>query len=774
MQLGNPSNASADTNNHSHYLIQRSIEALDYNDSRGQANWASWDLTSADANNAVTRQDSYATDTNLPTNFHPVLDTDYVGSGFDRGHLCPSADRTDSTNDNNMTFLMSNMMPQAPDNNRVTWGNFEDHCRTLADAGNEVLIICGPSGFNGSHISSTTNVLIASNTWKIVVVVPLGGGTALSRITTTTNLVIAIRVPNTNGVNPNWTNYVTSAHSIELDTGLTFFTALPGPIASAFRAKIYNLASPPPAITSFTPASGLAGTSAVITGTNFNNTTAVKFNGSNAVYFVDSNTQITATVPTNATTGLITVTTPSGTANSAASFTIAGVTNAPDLSVALSHSSGDTQRDTGDTLTIVISNVGGTASSGAVNVTDILPAGLTATAISGAGWTTNLVNLTATRSDALGAGLSFPSITITVNVASNAPASVTNNVNFGGGGETNLANNSASDVIPIAPFTVGGTNYTGVLAGWNVSGLTDYGPSPFAAASNAPNLFVGGLTRGSGVKTNSSGATGGWGGLAFTNLSAATAIAASQFVTFSLMASNGYKVSYTSLNRFDYRRSGTGPTNSVLQFSVGSGAFTDVMTFSNSSASGGATNPPVDLSGFAALQNVGANTSVTFRLVNYNGGPAGTWYVWDFAASSAPDLALSGTVTPVPPAPTPLQTWRQLWFGTTTNTGTAADTYVGSSDGMANLLKYALGLNPTTATTNPVTGDISTGHLRLTTTRNTNATDVTLSGQVSGNLTTWTTNGTVVDQNGAVFQVHDSATVTGGTNRFMRLRVTSP
>ena len=107
MQLGNPSGATADTNNHSHFLIQRTIEALDYNDSRGQPNWASWDLTSADANSAVTRQDSFATDTNLPGNFYRVPDTGYGGSGFDRGHLCPSADRTDATNDNDMTFLMS-------------------------------------------------------------------------------------------------------------------------------------------------------------------------------------------------------------------------------------------------------------------------------------------------------------------------------------------------------------------------------------------------------------------------------------------------------------------------------------------------------------------------------------------------------------------------------------------------------------------------------------------------------------------------------------------
>ena len=43
MQLGNPSNATADTNNHDHFLIQRPVEALDYNDNPGLPNGASWD-----------------------------------------------------------------------------------------------------------------------------------------------------------------------------------------------------------------------------------------------------------------------------------------------------------------------------------------------------------------------------------------------------------------------------------------------------------------------------------------------------------------------------------------------------------------------------------------------------------------------------------------------------------------------------------------------------------------------------------------------------------
>ena len=78
----------------------------------------------------------------------------------------------------------------------------------------------------------------------------------------------------------------------------------------------------PPTITSFTPNRGLAGTSVVITGTNFSGATSVKFNGTTATFVVNSSTQITATVPTGATTGPVTVTNAVGTATGA-TFTVA-------------------------------------------------------------------------------------------------------------------------------------------------------------------------------------------------------------------------------------------------------------------------------------------------------------------------------------------------------------------------------------------------------------------------------------------------------------------
>lgn len=235
MLLGNPSNAGSDPNNRVKYLIQRAQYALDYSDTLREPNWVAWNLTTGDVGGAG-RSNDFFVDTTLPATFTPVLTTAYQGSGYDRGHMCPSGDRTISRADNDVTFFMSNMLPQAPDNNQGVWGNFESYCRTLAAAGNEVLIISGPSGFAGSSIAS--GVAIPGYVWKVVVVVPLGAGSAVDRINAGTR-VIAIKIPNIQGVRSDpWQNYITSAAAIETDTGYTFFTELPAPLAATLRAKV--------------------------------------------------------------------------------------------------------------------------------------------------------------------------------------------------------------------------------------------------------------------------------------------------------------------------------------------------------------------------------------------------------------------------------------------------------------------------------------------------------------------------------------------------------
>ena len=140
---------------------------------------------------------------------------------------------------------------------------------------------------------------------------------------------------------------------------------------------------------------------------------------------------------------------PSGTA----SATLNVVTSAPDLTITKTHSGNFTQGQTGAQYTITVKNVGNQSTSGTVKVTDTLPSGLTATSISGTGWSCTAPSGPCTRSDTLSAGSSYPAITLKVNVASNAPSSVTNSATVSGGGESNTANDTVTDPTNINAVT---------------------------------------------------------------------------------------------------------------------------------------------------------------------------------------------------------------------------------------------------------------------------------------------------------------------------------
>src|SRR5207253_10849985 len=111
------------------------------------------------------------------------------------------------------------------------------------------------------------------------------------------------------------------------------------------------------------------------------------------------------------------------TTNDTASDTVS-VVSAPDLTVTKTHTGNFIFAQTGATYTINVKNLGSAPTTAPVTVTDTLPTGLTATAIAGTGWNCTLQTLTCTRSDALAGNTSYP-ITLTVNVAANAPSFVT-------------------------------------------------------------------------------------------------------------------------------------------------------------------------------------------------------------------------------------------------------------------------------------------------------------------------------------------------------------
>jgi len=241
--MGNPSNAS--TLSTTNYLMQKTTYTLSYNSSQGKPNWVSWHLDNTWLG-STTRCDCFASDVLLPTSVYRVSSSSYTGSGFDRGHNCPSGDRTLNSTDNRETFLMTNMMPQAPNNNQQTWEKLEAYCRTLVSQGNECYIICGSYGSGGTGSNGGTTltidagrVTVPKQIWKVVLVLPAGTND-IARVTTSTR-VIAVNTPNINSiVTSTWGGYRTSVDAIEAATGYDILSALPDAIEATLESRVDN------------------------------------------------------------------------------------------------------------------------------------------------------------------------------------------------------------------------------------------------------------------------------------------------------------------------------------------------------------------------------------------------------------------------------------------------------------------------------------------------------------------------------------------------------
>lgn len=222
--LGNPSNATSDVANENNYLMVKPQYTLSYNRSKAEPNWVAWRLDAGWLGTAP-RQDDFRPDPQLPADWYHVLDTDYSGSGYDRGHMTPSADRTRSIPDNSATFLMTNFLPQLAANNQGPWEDFESYCRTLAQAGNEIYIVSGGAGVAGTIANG--KIVVPQVTWKVALVLP-NGDNDLQRITKSTR-TIGIIVPNQAPVDINapWRNFRVPVNQVENLTGYNFFSNVP-------------------------------------------------------------------------------------------------------------------------------------------------------------------------------------------------------------------------------------------------------------------------------------------------------------------------------------------------------------------------------------------------------------------------------------------------------------------------------------------------------------------------------------------------------------------
>lgn len=236
-------------------LVDRAQYTLSYNRFLNLPNWVSWHVTGRDYGTASRRSSFYVDPKPLGLSYR-VRSSDFVGSGYDQGHICPSEQRTSSVSANRATFFMANIVPQSPEANRGPWLDLERYADGLVRAeGKDLYIVAGPIlpkgcmlhrprtskkscpsiGAEGAAPGET--IAVPEAMFKIIVPVARGASIASARAED----IVAVIVPNDTTFDAPWfgpmhksgtpgprsSDYVRTVQEIEALTGYALLEALP-------------------------------------------------------------------------------------------------------------------------------------------------------------------------------------------------------------------------------------------------------------------------------------------------------------------------------------------------------------------------------------------------------------------------------------------------------------------------------------------------------------------------------------------------------------------
>jgi endonuclease G len=217
------------------YIIVRHQYTLSYNKNLNVSNWVAWQLNKNWFGSVKRYRGNFLVDTLLPPDFYRVTHNDYTRSGFDRGHMVRSEERTDTEENNISTFYLTNILPQTPDLNQGVWFNLEKHLENLCKQQNKELYIIAGGIF---HTNKKINNLVAipDSCFKIVVI--LDRGQTLKDITEQTP-IIAVVMPNIQSINrkDKWETYRTTINRIENSTGYIFLSRVDEKIREVLKSK---------------------------------------------------------------------------------------------------------------------------------------------------------------------------------------------------------------------------------------------------------------------------------------------------------------------------------------------------------------------------------------------------------------------------------------------------------------------------------------------------------------------------------------------------------
>ncbi len=216
------------------YLTDRDEEivihegfTLSYNKKHLVPNWVAWVLTSDRAQGTLKRKDNFQPDTTIVHG--PIAQlSDYRYSGYDRGHMCPSADNKHSKEAMEQSCLLSNICPQTPKNNAGDWAQLEELCRKWAVEYDSIFIVCGPIIEKGENYETIgeNKVTVPRQFYKVVL-----------RWTGENSAEAIGFIMNNDDSDLPIASYAVTVDSVEVRTGINFFSKFPKEVERRAEAK---------------------------------------------------------------------------------------------------------------------------------------------------------------------------------------------------------------------------------------------------------------------------------------------------------------------------------------------------------------------------------------------------------------------------------------------------------------------------------------------------------------------------------------------------------
>lgn len=209
-------------------LIEYAHDTILFDPTTNCAAWCKWKLSPGrlKAGKKVSRDKyKFSPEKNLPRTSQ-VVSSDYTGSGYDRGHLCPAADNEFSVVAMKECMILTNICPQTPELNRGIWETLESHTRNIAKSGKgDLYVVAGPLEFTDTWIGKGDRLIrVPSKFFKVM-------------CNPTERRGVGYIMENTKnpGTDPSWCTC--SIDSIESLTGFDFFDWIQDDIENAIECK---------------------------------------------------------------------------------------------------------------------------------------------------------------------------------------------------------------------------------------------------------------------------------------------------------------------------------------------------------------------------------------------------------------------------------------------------------------------------------------------------------------------------------------------------------